>query len=56
MIDDIPNESLAHLKEAAHNKKKRALIKAKQDSLLNTEEGKRSYIRVKPETVEKIIV
>jgi coenzyme F420 hydrogenase subunit beta len=51
-----PPEALAHLEWAAANKRKRALAKTLEDGLLNTaEEGKRSAIRLKAKTVEKIL-
>ncbi|MEA3223708.1 MAG: Coenzyme F420 hydrogenase/dehydrogenase, beta subunit C-terminal domain [Thermodesulfobacteriota bacterium] len=56
VLDNLPKENLEHLMWAANNKKKRALIKAKEDGLINTsQEDKRSYLRVRPETVEEII-
>ena len=56
VVGEIPEENLEHLMVAAGNKKKRALIKAKQDDLLNTNaKDKRAYLRVNTATVEKII-
>lgn len=55
-IREIPAENLAHLKIAASNKKKRALIKAMTDGLLNTSEnGKHAMIRMDKTVVERII-
>lgn len=56
IVDEIPEENLEHLSSAAGNKKKRALIKGKQDGLLNTsEEDKRACLRLDEKTMEKII-
>ncbi|MDY7030440.1 MAG: Coenzyme F420 hydrogenase/dehydrogenase, beta subunit C-terminal domain [Thermodesulfobacteriota bacterium] len=56
IVDDIPGENLNHLVEAALNKKRRAFMKSHEEGLLNNnEDGKRSCLRAKPETVEKII-
>ncbi|MBN1636223.1 MAG: Coenzyme F420 hydrogenase/dehydrogenase, beta subunit C-terminal domain [Deltaproteobacteria bacterium] len=56
LIDDIPQENLEHLKWAAGNKKKKALLKVKQQKRLNTtEEGRRAYLRIYPETIEQIL-
>jgi coenzyme F420 hydrogenase subunit beta len=55
-VNKIPEENLDHLKTAAGNKKKRAVIKAQKDGLLNTSEnGKRSLLRIRPDVVERII-
>lgn len=55
-IKEIPAENLEHLKTAASNKKKRALIKAMEEGLLNTSEnGKRAMIRMDKTVVERII-
>ncbi len=56
VVGEIPEENLEHLIWAAGNKKKKALIKGKQDGLLNiSEEDKRAYLRVNTKTIEKII-
>jgi len=56
VLDDLPEENLEHLMWAANNKKKRALIKAKEDGLINTsQEDKRSYLRLDPKTLKNII-
>ncbi len=55
-VKEIPVENLEHLKTAAGNKKKRALIKAGEDGLLNvSENGKRSMLRINPDVVARII-
>jgi coenzyme F420 hydrogenase subunit beta len=56
IVDDIPEENLEHLILAASNKKKRAFMKAKREALLKTmEEAERYYLKVRLETVERII-
>jgi coenzyme F420 hydrogenase subunit beta len=56
IVDEIPQENLEHLTWAAGNKKKKALIKGKQDGLLDTsEEAGSPYLRLDPNTMEKII-
>jgi len=56
LIDDIPQENLEHLMWAAGNKKKKALMKVKQEKRLNTtQEGRRAYLRIYPETIEQIL-
>jgi len=55
IVSDIPKGNLEHLKWAAGNKKRRALIKAKQEKIVNTlEEDKTSYLRLNTETLERI--
>ncbi len=55
-LGEILQTNLDHLKDAAANKKKRALVKAKKEGLLNnTEDGKRSILRMDPDLVENII-
>jgi len=55
-VDEMPKENLEHLQTAAANKKKRALIKADEDDLLNvSENGKRSMLRINSKIVERII-
>ncbi len=56
VLGDMPEEGLDHLIRAAANKKKRALLKAKQAGMLNRSEGEeRSYLRVNEPVLEKII-
>jgi len=56
VLADMPEEGLDHLMWAAANKKKKALLKAKQAGMLNrTEEKERSYLRVNEPVLEKII-
>ncbi|MFW5901867.1 MAG: Coenzyme F420 hydrogenase/dehydrogenase, beta subunit C-terminal domain, partial [Thermodesulfobacteriota bacterium] len=53
---DFPADSLAHLETAALAKKRRALEKARADGLLNTTgEEVRAALRIRPETIEKLI-
>jgi coenzyme F420 hydrogenase subunit beta len=54
ILHDIPEENLEHLMWAAGNKKKRALVKAKEEGLVNTEEDKKSYLRLQSKTVDEI--
>lgn len=54
-LTDMPAENLDHLKTAAANKKKRALARAKEDGLLNTENGKRSVLRIEASVVGRIL-
>jgi coenzyme F420 hydrogenase subunit beta len=49
-----PEESLVHLRGAAQNKKRKALEKARDCGLLNTSQGGRAAIRIRPETLEKL--
>ncbi len=54
--EPIPEENLEHLREAAANKKARALRSAGEEGVLNrTEEGTRSALRLRQEIVEKIL-
>lgn len=56
VTDDIRPENLEHLTWAAGNKKKRALIKSKEEGLVNvTEEGRKSLFRIRTEVLEEII-
>jgi coenzyme F420 hydrogenase subunit beta len=56
IVDEIPEENLEHLIWAAGNKKKKALLKGKQDGLLNMNElDKGAYLRVNAKMLEKII-
>jgi hypothetical protein len=51
----MPKPNLDHLIEAATNKKKGALLEAKQDGILNTkQEDQRSAIRMRAEVIERI--
>jgi len=52
VVEAMPEANLDHLRFAAQNKKKRALMKAQEEGLLNnTEEGKRSALRIDPAVV-----
>jgi len=52
----MPEEKLAHLGTAAGNKKKRALLRAREEGLLNVSgAGKRSALRINETSLEKII-
>lgn len=54
--DRMPSEYLFQLCLAAASKKKRALIRARDEGLLNTsEENRRSALRLRPQIVKKII-
>jgi coenzyme F420 hydrogenase subunit beta len=56
ITEPFPRANLEHLEFAAGNKKRRALIKAGSDSLLNTRDGEgRSALRVDPRTAAAII-
>ena len=51
----MPEENLEHLIWAAGNKKKRAIIRAGEQGLLNRiGEGERSLLRLAAETITKI--
>jgi coenzyme F420 hydrogenase subunit beta len=54
VIEDIPKENLEHLMWAGGNKKKRALTKAKEEGMINTEGDKKSYLRLQSKTVDEI--
>jgi coenzyme F420 hydrogenase subunit beta len=55
-LEEIPEENLDHLKEAAGNKKKRAFTKADEQGMINTEASDgRSFLRLEPGTKEKIL-
>jgi coenzyme F420 hydrogenase subunit beta len=55
-VEEMPAQNLDHLTTAAANKKKRALIRVREDGLLNVaENGKRSMLRINPDVVERII-
>ena len=52
IVKDMPKANLEHLREAAANKKRRALKKALDEGMINTaSEGKRAYLRLNPEAV-----
>jgi coenzyme F420 hydrogenase subunit beta len=53
VVSDIPEENLEHLQWAASNKKRRAIIKAKQAGIINTGD-KRSYLILSAGVLEKI--
>lgn len=56
MVREMPAENQTHLKIAAAGKKKRALIKAREDGRLNTTtDGQRAALRLNPTTVKTII-
>ena len=55
IVSDMPKKNLEHLQWAAGNKQKRALVKAKQEGLVNTiEKDKASCLRVNAETLERV--
>lgn len=55
VLEDIPGASLDHLMEAAGNKKRRALIRAGEEGMINTQgESKRSYLRLGEDVLGKI--
>jgi len=57
IVDDMPEINLEHLKWAAGNKKKKALLKAHKNGMVNNRgKDKISYIRLNNETLEEIIV
>ena len=57
IVDEIPEDALAHLTWAAGRKKKRALTKARDGGMINTiDEDKRSIVRLRTEILEKILV
>ena len=53
VVSDMPAENLEHLQSAAGNKKRRAVIKAKQEGILNTED-KTSHLGLSAKILEKI--
>jgi coenzyme F420 hydrogenase subunit beta len=55
-LKEMPAQNLDHLKTAAANKKRRSLVKAMEEGLLNTSEnGKHAMIRIDQSVVERII-
>ncbi len=56
VTEEMPADGLDHLQEAALNKKKRALKKAKEEGLLNTADGggTRSLLRVADDVIKRI--
>ena len=55
VVEEMPKKNLEHLRWAAGNKKKRALVKARDAGIVNTSDGKRSVLRLAPKTLEAII-
>jgi coenzyme F420 hydrogenase subunit beta len=56
ITDEIPAESLQHLCIYSANKKKQALIQAKEEGFLNTnEEGKHAALRIPEDVVQSIL-
>lgn len=53
--DEIPAQNLTHLSEAALEKKQRSMRTLIRRKRINSENGKRSTVRVAPEIVEKIL-
>ena len=45
-VSDMPPESLEHLTEAAGNKKRRALDRARSEGMINTEGDRAAYLRL----------
>jgi coenzyme F420 hydrogenase subunit beta len=55
VTEEMPPDGISHLQEAALNKKKRALKKAKEEGLLNTADGgTRSLLRVASDIIKRI--
>lgn len=54
-IKDMPEAVVEHLKTAGYQKKKRSLITAQRREVINTEEGKRSALRMNPDVVSRIL-
>jgi coenzyme F420-reducing hydrogenase beta subunit len=56
VTDDMPAENLEHLCISSANKKKQALIRAREEGFLNTEEEeKHSALRVPEDVVKRIL-
>ncbi len=56
VLEDPPAESIAHLSEAAGNKKKRAFVKMRKEGRLNSGPGaKKAFVRAGRGAVKKII-
>ena len=56
VTDKMPEENLNHLRSAASAKKKRGLVRARDEGLLNTtEENGRSALRLSAEVFERIV-
>lgn len=53
VVSDMPAENLEHLKSAAGNKKRRAVIKGKEAGIINTGD-KTSHLRLSAKILEKI--
>ncbi len=57
MLSEMPRENLEHLVWAAGNKKKRALLKATEEGIVNRAgEDRLSYLRINRETLDKYIL
>ena len=57
IVDEIPEDALEHLTWASENKKKRALIKARDAGMINTLDAeKSSIVRLRGEILEQIMV
>lgn len=54
VVGEMPEEQLKHLKTAALAKKRKAFLKALNDNVINTEDG-RASIRINEETLRKIV-
>lgn len=55
VIEDMPAENLEHLTWAAGNKKKRAVVKASEEGLMNTADEELSIFRMTAEVQTKVI-
>jgi coenzyme F420 hydrogenase subunit beta len=53
-VDEMPPEALAHLEEAAHNKKKRAIENLVESFGGFSEEGNCGYITAPASVIEKL--
>lgn len=56
LISELPEENLTHLSRAAGNKKKRGLVKAWDERLVNSDTaGEISYLRLSAEVLERLM-